>query len=168
MILSGEINHIHTEQSLQSPDEPFVLNPITTAISGFSGLLIGVSTTLAIIARWYVKFIPLLRKLAPKAFRSDLDEWLENLIYRLILRDERVKNNATKYSLKDILRNTESVVDLIETDPEDILTYLQERSALVLDTSEELNKVYLNNSDITAVEKEAFNLLSQLVDAPQD
>ncbi len=101
---------------------------ITAATTSLVSIVIGIATTLSVIGRWYVKLIPLFRKLFPNTFKSDLDEWLENLVYQLILRDEDIRRETSPDELKTILKDTNTVVDLIELDPDELSDYLHTKT----------------------------------------
>jgi hypothetical protein len=125
-------------------------------------LAIGAASTLSIIGRWYVKFIPLFRKLFPDTFKSDLDEWLENLVYKLVLRDEDIRKETSPDELRTILKDTNSVVDLIELDPDELSDYLKTK---VTPTDQSLDSVLIDkNENLSEIGKEANRLVEELED----
>jgi hypothetical protein len=146
------------EVSVSPVRTPLVITATTSLVS----LAIGVASTLSVIGRWYVKFIPLFRKLFPDTFKSDLDEWLENLVYKLVLRDEDIRKETNPDELRTILKDTNTVVDLIKLDPEEISDYLHTKASdIELSLESELN----HESDaLSEIEKEANRLVEELED----
>jgi len=161
LYLQNSISHLITQQqevSIDPTQPPFIITATTSLVS----LVVGVATTLSVIGRWYVKFIPLFRKLFPDTFKSDLDEWLENLVYKLVLRDEDVRRETSPSRLKTILEDTNTVVDLIELDPEEISDYLHTKVAgIELSLDSEAN---YENDTLSEIEKEANRLVKELED----
>jgi len=149
----------HQEVSPDAVQTPFIITATTSLVS----LVIGVATTLSVIGRWYVKFIPLFRKLFPDTFKSDLDEWLENLVYKLVLRDEDIRRETSPSKLKTILEDTNTVVDLIELDPDELSDYLHTKITESVDGSIGL-VVNHENETLSEIEKEADRLVEELED----
>ena len=144
------------EVSTNPVQTPFIITATTSLVS----LTIGVATTLSVIGRWYVKLIPLFRKLFPDTFKSDLDEWLEDLVYQLILRNENIKRETNLDKLKDILEDINNVVDLIELDPDELSDYLKTK---VTPTDQSLDLVSNDrNENLSEIEKEANRLVDEL------
>jgi hypothetical protein len=142
------------EVSVNPVQTPFVVTATTSLVS----LAIGAASTLSIIGRWYVKFIPLFRKWFPNTFKSDLDEWLENLVYKLVLRDEDIRKETSPDKLRTILKNTNTVVDLIELDPEEISDYLHTK------TADEDSSINHEDKALSEIEDEANRLVEELED----
>jgi len=148
----------HQEVSSSHNQTPF----ITTVTTSLVSLAIGAATTISIIGRWYVKLIPILRKLFPNTFKSDLDEWLENLVYKLVLRDEDIRKETSPDKLRTILKDTNTVVDLIELDPEEISDYLHTKVVgIELSLDSEVNH---ENNTLSEIEEEADRLVEELED----
>ena len=146
----------YQEVSTSPVQTPFFITATTSVVS----LVIGVASTLSVIGRWYVKFIPLFRKLFPNTFRSDLDEWLENLVCKLVLRDEDIRKETSPDELRTILKDSNTVVDLIELDPEEITDYLHTKAGgIELSLDSELNH---GNSALSEIEREANKLAEEL------
>ena len=142
------------EVSVSPVQTPLVITATTSLVS----LLIGVASTLSVIGRWYIKFIPLFRKLFPNTFKSDLDEWLEDLVYQLLLRDENIRKETSPDKLKDILEDTNTVVDLIELDPDEFNDYLHTK------TTDEDSVLIGENENLSEIGKEANRLVEELED----
>jgi len=141
-----------------NPTPPFVVTATTSLVS----LVIGVASTLSVIGRWYVKLIPLFRKMFPDTFKSDLDEWIENLVYKLVIRDEDIRKETSPDKLRTILKDANTVVDLIELDPEEISDYLHTKVAgieLSLDSAGSCE-----SSSLSEIEEEANRLVEELED----
>jgi len=162
-------NNLYLQASVSNLDlttqQEVNVNPVqtpffVTATTSLVSLAIGAASTLSIIGRWYVKFIPLFRKLFPDTFKSDLDEWLENLVYKLVLRDEDIRKETSPDELRTILKDTNSVVDLIKLDPEEISDYLHTKVAgieLSLDSA-----VNHENDVLSEIEEQANKLVEEL------
>jgi len=144
------------EVSVDPVQTPLVVTATTSLVS----IAIGIATTLSVVGRWYVKFIPLFRKLFPNTFKSDLDEWLENLVYRLVLRDEDIRKETNPSKLKTILKDTNTVVDLIELDPDELSNYLHAKAACVEPPSHPA--VDHESEPLSEMEKEANLLVREL------
>jgi len=144
------------EVSTDPIQTPFIVTATTSLVS----IVIGIATTLSVIGRWYVKFIPLFRKLFPNTFKSDLDEWLEDLVYRLVLRDEDIRRETNPSKLKTILKDTNTVVDLIELDPDELSDYLHTKTACTESPSH--SSVDCEDEPLSEIEKESNLLVREL------
>jgi hypothetical protein len=146
------------QEVIANPTPPFIVTATTSLVS----LVIGVASTLSIIGRWYVKLIPLFRKMFPDTFKSDLDEWIENLVYKLVIRDEDIRKETSPDKLRTILKDANTVVDLIELDPEEISDYLHTKVAgieLSLDSAGSCE-----SNSLSEIEEEANRLVEELED----
>jgi hypothetical protein len=149
------------EVSVDPIQTPLAITAATSLVS----ITIGVATTLSVIGRWYVKFVPLFRKWFPNTFKSDLDEWLEDLVYRLIIRDGNVRKETNPDKLKTVLKDASNVADLIELDPNEINNYLHNKIASVdlPQNSTSTDEVKADEtSSLPEIEREANQLVKEL------
>jgi hypothetical protein len=165
LCLQSSLTDLNLTTQQEVSVDPIQTPLAVTAATSLVSITIGVVTTLSVIGRWYVKFIPLLRKWFPNTFKSDLDEWLENLVYRLIIRDENVGKETNPDKLKAVLKDTSNVVDLIELNPNEINNYLHNKIASVdlPQNSTSINEVKTDKTNsLSEVEREANQLVKEL------